>query len=144
MGSRRVDSVAPMPLRLVCVVGRDGSPVFHVAAPGVSETEVPGLMTVAFAAMDAVDDRLAADKAVSGFLGEVLLFEELRVFALVAVSGVRVLLLGDERDADTAREVAAAVLRRLVEALQNPFQPLRGEVRSPRLRAQVLHLMGRP
>ena len=132
-----------MPLRLVCIVGRDNRPVFHVASPGVSEAEVPALMTVAFASIDAVEDRLASDKGAAGYLGEVLLFEEVRVFALVAVSGTRVLLLGDERDADAAREVATAVHRRLVEALQNPFQPLHAEIWSPRLRAQVLHLMGR-
>ena len=133
-----------MPLRLVCIVGRDNRPLFHVAAPGVGETEVPGLLTVAFAALDLVDDRLSADKAAAGYLGEVLLFEEVRVFAQVAASGVKVLLLGDERDADSARETATALLRRLVEARQNPFQPLLDEVHSPRLKTHVLQLMGVP
>lgn len=132
-----------MPIRFVCVVSRDDRPVFFAAAPGVGEGEVPGLLTVVFASLDAIEERTGATRRGAVYLGEVLLFEELRVFALVTGTAAKIVLLGDDRDVDSAKEIASAVHRRLVEALQSPFQPPHADIPSTRLRTQVLHLLGR-
>lgn len=124
------------PNTLLCVVARDNRPLFS----SDNSSESTRLLSVSYAALDMVEERQSSLKsgAASIFLGLVLQFDELRVYAHVTSTQVKLLLVtSGDKDIDQVRDDMMAIHALYVAAIQNPFQQPNHTVLSTRFAAGV-------